>query len=312
MINNIVRVLKLVVLLALAKLGYGLVKLSEQEQKRQEEEQERKRQEEEQEQKRQEEEQEQKRQEEEQEPTPEPERLIAQWFKSPVDQFLDAAYRAFRTGHFDVHYVDWRMRRIQKVLQIEGIDFSGKTILELGGGHGDIGAFFAELGANVISIDGRAENCQFANLKYSNLPTFKSIQRDIEKDFTHLGRFDLVVSFGSIEVLDGISEHIARICKVTDRVLCETIVLPSDNPEEEEHTEIGVTEELTADHTISGAFQRVSPPFIERAFADHGFTAERFFDSDLNSGFHVYDWEVGDELDEMAPRRFWRFTKRLS
>ena len=38
----------------------------------------------------------------------------------------------------------------------KGFDFfKGKKILELGAGHGDIGAFFAELGADVLCLDGR-------------------------------------------------------------------------------------------------------------------------------------------------------------
>ena len=57
-----------------------------------------------------------------------------------------------------------------------GIDyFKNKNVLELGGGHGEIGAFFAELGANVLCLDGREQNVNFANLKHRKLNNFKCI-----------------------------------------------------------------------------------------------------------------------------------------
>lgn len=238
-------------------------------------------------------------------------RLDARWNRSPVDQFLDTAHATFSTGHFDRHYVVWRMRRLRKAIQLQGIDFTGKRVLELGGGHGDMGAFFAELGAEVISAEGRAMNCHFANLKYRHLPTFKSVQRDLEKPFGDLGRFDLAFSFGSLEVIWNAADYIKSCCEVSDTVLFETFVIDSIDPFAAEtwHGENGSSVGTTEDHSLSGRAIAPSPAHIERLFSENGFRAERFFDADINALPHCYDWEHGDQRADIARRRFWRFTR---
>ena len=241
----------------------------------------------------------------------EPARLDARWNRSPIDQFLDTAHATFSTGHFDQHYVVWRMRRLRKAIQLQGIDFKGKRVLELGGGHGDMGAFFAELGADVISAEGREINCHFANLKYRHLPSFRSVQHDLEKPFGDLGRFDLAFSFGSLEVIWNAADYIKSCCEVADTVLFETFVIDSTDPLEA-HGGPGVNgpnPDATEDHSLSGGAIAPSPAYIERLFSEHGFRVERFFDADINAFPHCYDWEHGDLRTDIARRRFWRFTR---
>ncbi len=56
------------------------------------------------------------------------------------------------------HYVDWRTKRIAKLISIFGKEFfNGKDVLELGCGFGDIGEQFVKLGSNVMFCDGRQE-----------------------------------------------------------------------------------------------------------------------------------------------------------
>jgi 2-polyprenyl-3-methyl-5-hydroxy-6-metoxy-1,4-benzoquinol methylase len=66
-----------------------------------------------------------------------------------------------------------------------GVDFfKGKKVLELGCGHGDIGAFFADLGADVLCLGGRIQNINFAKLKHRKVANLKFVQFNLENDFS--------------------------------------------------------------------------------------------------------------------------------
>ena len=73
---------------------------------------------------------------------------------SPVDRFVAEHFIHFADGHFDRTYDGWRVRRVRKLMEVYGIEFQGKRILELGAGIGDIGSIFVELGAEVIGLEG--------------------------------------------------------------------------------------------------------------------------------------------------------------
>jgi len=301
MIHSATRLLKSGVRLALGKLGYGLVKLPKDESTNLAT--------------------------RKIEPAPaevprtEPlVRTISDFSTSPVDLYVRKHYEMFRTGHFDCTYPEWRVRRIRKVIDLYGTDFKGKRITELGGGLGDIGAFFAELGADVLSVEGRKENVDLANIKYHHLPTFKSVQRDLEKDFSDLGRFDFVISFGSIEVLSEIDQYIGCCCELSDSVFCETSVIKSDDPRaikpdyprgKRSNTKQILNVHLpTNDHSMSGVIRSASPAYIERVFEERGFGGMPFLDPDLNYGNNVYDWVIGDDTGAKTTRRFWLFKRR--
>ena len=60
--------------------------------------------------------------------------------------------------HFDF-FTEHKNNRVQKIISIYGSDwFKGKSILELGACHGDIGIEFIKLGAEVTFCDIREEN----------------------------------------------------------------------------------------------------------------------------------------------------------
>lgn len=227
----------------------------------------------------------------------------------PIDKYVVQKHRITTEGHFHSHYIEWRTRRISKVLEFLGIDLSGKRILELGGGHGDIGAFFAALGAEVVSAEGRPFNSHLANLKHRHVQNFKSIVRDIEQDFSDLGKFDIILSFGSLEVIDNIDNYLKCCCQMSNLVIFETYVLDSEDPFATVTGGDFDSKTVSMDHTLSGRITVPSPFYIERVFREHGFTIERYFHSDINSGPHCYDWEAGDPREDITKRRFWRFKK---
>ncbi|NQW23743.1 MAG: methyltransferase domain-containing protein [SAR202 cluster bacterium] len=226
-----------------------------------------------------------------------------------VDAFIASNYAYFRSGHFHEHYSEWRMRRIRKILQIYEVEFfNGKTILEIGGGHGDIGAFFAELGADVLSLEARDENRTFANLKYRHLTNFKSLKRDVEDDFADLGRFDLIINFGLLEVVSNIDNVMSCCAKLSDDIILETMVCDSTDPTKTLFVDM---DPRGIDNPLQGKSARPSPTYIENYFKNQNFSATRYFDSDLNSsGGHRYDWEhKNDDSVKVGLRRFWRFTR---
>ena len=63
---------------------------------------------------------------------------------------------------FDNHYIDWRKKRFDFIINYYGKDyFNNKTILELGSGYGDLGAMFIDYGAKVTSVDARQEHIKY-------------------------------------------------------------------------------------------------------------------------------------------------------
>ena len=131
---------------------------------------------------------------------------------SPVDRFVAEHFIYFANGHFDRTYDGWRMRRVRKLMEVYGIEFQGKRILELGAGLGDIGSIFAELGAEVVGLEGRAANCNLARLRFRGLKNYQVIQFNLEQDFSQFGRFDLIINFG---LNDNVSNTLRRYWSFT-------------------------------------------------------------------------------------------------
>lgn len=228
---------------------------------------------------------------------------------SAVGQFLFSHYKYFKTGHYHWHYPEWRMRRIRKILEIYGVDFRDKKILEIGGGLGDIGAFFAELGADVLSLEARACNRNIANLKYADLNNFKSVECDLERDFSNLGRFDLIINFGALEVIQNVA-HVLECCiKLSDDIVLETMVCDSSDQNKIIFVDLDPEE---IDHPIRGISARPSPAYIENFFIKNKFSVTQYFTPDLNTSVHIYDWVAKNDNSVISNRRrFWRFKKKI-
>ena len=236
-------------------------------------------------------------------------------YSSPVDDFVNCAFKYEEPqGHFHPHYHEFRFKRLKKLLEIFPPEyFPGKKVLELGSGIGYIGAFLADLGADVLALEGRASNKNIAKLRYRNLPTFNPVLFDLDNDFSHFGRFDLIVNFGYLETVSSI-EHTLNCCtQMTDNILVETLVCDSEDPDKVIHEQIGnagVDCPLNVQYSL-----RPSPLYIEKYFKNHNWVVSRHFSADLNTSIHKYDWEHRnlDELTfgEKGPllHRFWYFFK---
>lgn len=232
---------------------------------------------------------------------------------SPVDRHLVASRVVWRNGLFHPSYEEWRIVRINKILEIFGIDyFKGKRVLELGAGHGDTGAFFAALGADVTCLDGRPQNINYAKLKHRSLPNIEFLQCDLDQDFSQVGRFDIIINFGLVYHLQKVKDHLVRCFQLADHVVLETVVCDSLDacaivfcPEDSHVNE----------QAIGGVGSRPSPPYVERVAEEQGFAVQRHFTPDLNVGDQfLYDWEHKNDGSLGPPwklRRFWHFHKAV-
>lgn len=229
----------------------------------------------------------------------------------PVERHLARAALSQPDGLFHHSYHDWRARRIDKLLELYGVDyFAGRSILELGCGHAEIGAFFADLGAHVLAVDGRAKNINYARLRHRNVPRLQLQLIDLEGDFGALGTFDLIIHFGLLYHLRDVSAHLGRCFAMTDDMVLETVVCDSTDPDL-----LILRDENAAlpEEALHGTGSRPSPFYVERLAAENGFAVERIFSADLNSGRQFrYDWEHrndGTPNDDLVNRRFWRFRR---
>jgi SAM-dependent methyltransferase len=229
----------------------------------------------------------------------------------PIDRHVLLNAVGSRAGLFHESYDDWRVVRINKILELYGVDFfPGKRILELGAGHGDIGAFFAELGAQVVCLDGRIQNVNLARLKHRDVPGIEFRRQDLETDFTGAGRFDLVIDMGLLYHVPNVAEHLGWALSMADEIVLETSVCDSTDP----HLVLLEAEDSRVDEeALGGTGSRPSPFFVERLARESGFEIVRCFTADLNAGPQFrYDWahrNDGGSPKDMSLRRFWRFMR---
>jgi SAM-dependent methyltransferase len=231
---------------------------------------------------------------------------------SPIEKHVANTMAISKEGLFHGSYDGWRTKRCNKILEIYGIDyFRNKKILELGSGHGDIGAFLADLGADVLCLDGRSQNVTFARLKQWKVPRLKVEQFDLEKDFSSYGRFDLIINFGLIYHLTNVDQHLQTCFGMADDMILESVVCDSTDP----HRLVLVPGDANVDEeTLTGTGSRPSPFYIERLAMESGFAADRYFTADLNHQHNFrYDWKHKNDgflSENFALRRLWRFRKQ--
>ena len=87
---------------------------------------------------------------------------------------------------FGVKDIESTRARIKAIIDNYGVPFfQGKSVLDLGAGHGEIGAALARLGATVTCVDARQENLDIINVKH---PHLKTIKTDLESLYLYMDR----------------------------------------------------------------------------------------------------------------------------
>lgn len=238
---------------------------------------------------------------------------------SPIDRYLMSSYRQNRKaeGLFEPFFEFYIAARITKILAIYGLDFfPGKKVLELGAGLGDVGAVFAELGAEVLCLEGRVENVNFGTLKHRALKNITFKQFNLEEDFREFGRFDLIIHMGLLYHLRNVEDSLKCCFSMADELILETRVCDSTDPQ----AIFLVNERQELTHlALEGVGSRPSPFYIERIAEENGFEVIRHFTKDLNCARPLqdppefnYTWEHKNDNDLgtfTGYRRFWRFKK---
>lgn len=200
---------------------------------------------------------------------------------------------------FKGHYDEWIKSRMAGIEKYTLPDyFKGKTLLELGGGHGHIGNKFHELGALVTTSDAREEHIKTVSEKYPHLKTLL-----IDGDsFVLDQKYDVILHWGLLYHLTEIENHLREISGKCDVLLLESEV--SDSDEDDFYI---VTEEKGYDQAFNHKGIRPSPAYVEKILWKNGFNNILMIkDSILNAYFHRYDWDISNSKQwEKGLRRFW-------
>ncbi|MEG4071187.1 FkbM family methyltransferase [Microcoleus sp. Pol14C2] len=119
-------------------------------------------------------------------------------------------------------YLRHNQRRLEHLASL-GLDFVGKTVLELGAGIGDHTSFFLDRSCEVVAAEGRPQNLEILRARY---PDIEAIQLDIDTpDLKINQQFDIVYCYGLLYHLQTPTqaiEFMARSCQ--NMLLLETSV----------------------------------------------------------------------------------------
>jgi SAM-dependent methyltransferase len=189
-------------------------------------------------------------------------------------------------------------------------DFYNKKVLVLGDGIGNIGGFFSSIGigAKVTILEGRKFNINIAKLRFkeANL-NIKIEQVDLNGDFARFGRFDFIINFGLIEVINDVDNLLSMCSLMSDVIILETLVSDSKDKNYKGYRELDTQ---GIDNGLKTNCVRPSPFYIEQFLIDQGFSCNRYFDSNLNTDHHIYDWVHKDDKSiSESTRRFWVFKR---
>jgi len=201
------------------------------------------------------------------------------------------------------YWPDWQKARIDYIISIYGKDFfRGKRILELGSFNGYIGAFFQNLGADVLSLEGRESNVE--NIK-KDYPKLKYQVANLDTNQWIWGEWDIIINFGLFYHLHNFhKEHLINCISNCKLMFFETVVYDSFSNEIFYRNENGKDQSLT---NIGG---NPTTEFVEYIFKNNNVNYTKITDSKLNGGPHKYDWiDRNTKQLDLHARRFWIVTK---
>lgn len=204
---------------------------------------------------------------------------------------------------FSGHYEGWRTSRMNGLDKYLSDDFlKGKTLLELGCGHADIGNLFYNKGCDVTSSEIRQEHLNVAKDKY---PHLNYIKLDCDKDLINK-KYDIILHWGVLYHIEDIDKNLSNVCDMCDYLFLETeVCLKSDDS-------VIKIKEGGYDQAYNNIGSRPSQMFVENLLTKNGFEFKLIKDPILNHSFHIYDWDLQKEkqnnnipLNNHGRRRFW-------
>jgi SAM-dependent methyltransferase len=146
-----------------------------------------------------------------------------------------------------------------------GLAFAGKRVLDIGCGVGHLGARLAEMGANVVCVDGRESNIASLRMRYPQLEAHVgNVETD---DLAQFGRFPIVFCYGLLYHLENPLQSLRSMAAVCDEMLLlETIIC------DHEMALVRVEDESTdVNQALGGIAGRPTPHYVVLALNRVGF-----------------------------------------
>lgn len=194
---------------------------------------------------------------------------------------------------FEGHYIDWRRKRFNFLVDTLGKDyFRDKTLLEVGAGCGHLGQMFYEIGAKVMCVEGRSINVERGQKMH---PKLKWLEWNLEKDLPQGQRYDIILDTGLFYHLMNVDKHLLDVIpliKIGGILILEGEVANSDDPFFFIQT---IEDKKGNDSSISGFGIRPSAAYIERALTNLHINFTRYDDEKLNTELHKYNWQVTNQ-----------------
>ena len=202
------------------------------------------------------------------------------------------------------YHPNWQKNRVSFILSKYGNTFfEGKRVLELGSFNGYIGSRFGELGADVTSVEGRADN--YYSIK-TNCPNIRRvILADLDIADWAFGPYDIIINFGVFYHLkDHHLQHLTNCLNNCRLLFFETVIYDSFAKE------ICLIDEDSSgiDQGLSKVAGVPSTKYVESIFEDNGRAFLKVCSAELNGDGHTYDWY--DSNSKRSPlrsgcRRLW-------
>ncbi len=200
-------------------------------------------------------------------------------------------------------YEDWTNKRVERLLGIFGKGwFNGKTVLELGSAHGDIGIELLKLGADVTFSDVRREHLESIVNKFKDVnfkPRVQHINQNEPYDLKK--KFDLVLHIGVLYHVANWQQDLECALNHTNTMILESAVSPSPDLK----------------HPIYGPYGCKNPVLTQEGIEEHltnlGCKFIRFDIPELDSrgqwltteirNNHYYSWDQNRIKD--LPKTVW-------
>jgi Methyltransferase domain len=208
---------------------------------------------------------------------------------------------------FDGEYKERNAKIVKFILETLGHPmFNGKTVIDLGCGHGMILSAFARLvgSGKCIGVDARKNHLQIVSKTYPHIQT-KHIDLDKEWSFRSV---DVAIAIDILCRLKNWKPFLQNVCNTAGMLILECAVMDSDDPDAVSN----LTENKSVyDASYNGFVSRPSAANIEKVMSECNMEFKRYDSNRLNNGGRIYDWKVGhtNSCDENK-RRFWIATKK--
>ncbi len=214
---------------------------------------------------------------------------------------------------FNTCYNRWRETRVAKLISIFGEDWTGKKVLELACGYGNIGLYLENLGADVVFSDARQAHLDKV---LERNPKAKTLLIDQDKAWNIGQQFDIIIHFGVLYHLDNWRQDLLSTLSHTGTLVLESAVADADYEFEYKLYEEDEGGQNAFNHT--GTLP--SATSIENHITSLGYKFVRFDDASLNTNWFKYDWSVTnpdlsnvtvssyEDKPLFGGRRFWLVT----